>query len=159
METETLTKISALIFSIHLQTQQLCKVSSPSNYRRKSYHRLRSLQPLFMKLAKSHISAQFLVRVYVLGWYTYFETPQVLFSIVFEKRGSKFWEFMNDIHEAGAVEVSGRLVRSFEKTSTRQLLLWPRFKKYKTLTVNCKIFGATKIRVVGLLPLALRGTF
>ena len=60
---------------------------------------LRSLQPLSMKLAKSHISAEFFVRVYVLGWYTYFETPQVLFSFVSEKRGSKLWEFMNDIHE------------------------------------------------------------
>ena len=28
----------------------------------------------FTKLAKSHISAQFFVRVYVLGRYTYFET-------------------------------------------------------------------------------------
>ena len=43
---------------------------------------LRSLQPLFMKLAKSNISAQFFV--YVLGWYTYFETSQVLFSLCFQ---------------------------------------------------------------------------
>ena len=41
---------------------------------------LRSLQPLFTKLAKSHISAQFFVRVFVLGWYIYF---------VSEQRGSK----------------------------------------------------------------------
>ena len=47
---------------------------------------LRSLQPLFTKLAKAHISAQFFV--FVLGWYTYFETAQV-FSFVSEKRGQK----------------------------------------------------------------------
>ena len=50
---------------------------------------LRSLQPLFTKLAKSHISAQFFVRVYVSGWYTYFETPQVLFSFCFREKGVK----------------------------------------------------------------------
>ena len=37
----------------------------------------------FTKLAKSHISAQFLVIVCVLEWYTYFETAQVLFSLCF----------------------------------------------------------------------------
>ena len=41
----------------------------------------RSLQPLFTKLAKSHISAQFFVGMFVLGWYTYFETAQVLFPL------------------------------------------------------------------------------
>ena len=46
---------------------------------------LRFLQPLFAKLAKSHISFQFFVRVYVLGWYTYFETPQVLFSLCLQE--------------------------------------------------------------------------
>ena len=50
---------------------------------------LRSLQPLFTKLAKSHISAQFLVRMFVLGWYTYFETAQVLFSLCFRETGVK----------------------------------------------------------------------
>ena len=49
----------------------------------------RSPQPLFMKLAKSHISAQFFVRVYVLGWYTCFETPQVLFFFCFREKGVK----------------------------------------------------------------------
>ena len=38
---------------------------------------------IFTKLAKSHISAQFFVRVFVLGWYTYFETEQVLFFLCF----------------------------------------------------------------------------
>ena len=52
------------------------------------YH-LRALQRHFTKLAKSHLSAQFLVRVFVLGWYIYFETAQVLVSFVSEKRGSK----------------------------------------------------------------------
>ena len=50
---------------------------------------LRSLQPLFMKLAKSHISSQFFVRVFVLGWYTYFKTAQVLFSLSFREKGVK----------------------------------------------------------------------
>ena len=60
---------------------------------------LRLLRSLFTKLAKSHISAQFFVRVYALGWYTYFETSQVLlFFFVSEKRGPKL-EFMNDIDE------------------------------------------------------------
>ena len=46
----------------------------------------RSLQPLFTKsIAKSHISAQFFVRVFVLGWYTYFETWQILFSLCFRE--------------------------------------------------------------------------
>ena len=57
---------------------------------------LRSLQPLFTKLAKTHISAQFLVMVYVLGWCTYFETQQVLFSLCFQEKGVKT---LNDIHE------------------------------------------------------------
>ena len=48
---------------------------------------LRSLQPFFTKLAKSHISAQLFVRVCVLGWCTYFETSQVLFSICFREKG------------------------------------------------------------------------
>ena len=43
--------------------------------------------PLFTKLAKSHISAQLFVRVFVLGWYTYFETAQVLFSLCFREKG------------------------------------------------------------------------
>ena len=47
---------------------------------------LRSLQPLFRKLAKSHISAQFFVREYVLWGHTYFETPQVLFSLCFREK-------------------------------------------------------------------------
>ena len=47
---------------------------------------LRSLQPLFTKLAKSHISAQFFIRVFVLGWYTYSETTQVLFSLCFQEK-------------------------------------------------------------------------
>ena len=42
--------------------------------------KLRSLQPLFTKLTKSHISAQYFVKVFVLGWYTYFESAQVLWS-------------------------------------------------------------------------------
>ena len=53
-----------------------------------------------MKLAKSHISAQFFVRVFVLGWYTYFETAQVLFSIFFPRKGGQNSEnLMNDFHE------------------------------------------------------------
>ena len=34
-------------------------------------------------LVKSHIPAEFFVRVFVLGWYTYSETAQVLFSLYF----------------------------------------------------------------------------
>ena len=60
---------------------------------------LGSLQPIFTKLAKSHISAQFFVIVYVLGWYTYVKTPQVLFSFCFRDKGSKLSEFMNDIDD------------------------------------------------------------
>ena len=41
------------------------------------------------------------------------------------------------------------------KTSTRQLLVLPRSWKYKTLTWNGKIFGPTKVGVVGPLPPAL----
>ena len=41
------------------------------------------------------------------------------------------------------------------KASTRQLLVRPKFKKYETLTANGKIFGPTKVGVVGLLPPAL----
>ena len=57
------------------------------NYREDNY--LRSLQPLFTKLAKSHISAQSFLRVFVSGWYTYFETVQVLFSLCFREKGVK----------------------------------------------------------------------
>ena len=53
------------------------------------FFQLRSLQSLFTKLAKSHISAEFFVRVYVLRWYTYFETAQVLFLICFREKGVK----------------------------------------------------------------------
>ena len=38
---------------------------------------VRSLEPLFTKLAKSHISAQFFLIVFVSGWYTYFDIAQV----------------------------------------------------------------------------------
>ena len=41
------------------------------------------------------------------------------------------------------------------KTSTTQLLVQPKFCKYKTLTANGKIFGPTKVGVVGQLPPAL----
>ena len=34
-------------------------------------------------LTKSHISTQCFVRVFVLGWYTYFQIAQVLFSLRF----------------------------------------------------------------------------
>ena len=50
---------------------------------------LRSCQPLFTKLAEYHISAQFFVTVFVLGWYKYFETAQVLFSLCFRENGVK----------------------------------------------------------------------
>ena len=50
---------------------------------------LRSLQPLFTKSAKPHISAQFFARMCVLGWYTYFETAQVLFSLCFREKDVK----------------------------------------------------------------------
>ena len=53
-----------------------------------SWH-LKSLQLLFTKLAKSRISAQFFVEVFVSGWYTYFETVQVLFSLCFREKGVK----------------------------------------------------------------------
>ena len=43
----------------------------------------------FSKLAKSHIPAQFFVRVFVLGWYIYFETAQVFFSLCFREKGVK----------------------------------------------------------------------
>ena len=59
----------------------------------------RSPQPPFTKLAKSHISAQFFVRVFVLGWYTYFETAQVLLSLCFREKGVKTLLYMNDIYE------------------------------------------------------------
>ena len=55
----------------------------PANFSK----RLRSLEPLFKKIAKSHLSAQFFVRVFVLGWYTYFETAQVLFYLCFRENG------------------------------------------------------------------------
>ena len=41
------------------------------------------------------------------------------------------------------------------KALTRQLLVWPKFWIHKTLTANGKIFGLTKVRVVGSLPPAL----
>ena len=50
---------------------------------------LRSLEPIFKKIAKSHLSAQFFIRVFVLGWYTYFEAAQVLFSFCFREKRSK----------------------------------------------------------------------
>ena len=50
---------------------------------------LRSLQPLFTKVVKSHVFAQFFVRVFVSGWYTYIETAQVLFSLYFREKGVK----------------------------------------------------------------------
>ena len=59
---------------------------------------LRSLQLFFKKLAKSHISAQFFVRVFVLGWYTYFETAQDLFSLCFREKGVKTLKIY-DFHE------------------------------------------------------------
>ena len=49
----------------------------------------RSLQSLLSQLAKSHISAQFFDRLYVLGWYTYFETAQVWFSLCFREKEVK----------------------------------------------------------------------
>ena len=56
---------------------------------RETHFNFRPLQPLFTKLTKSHISTQFFVEVFVLGWYTYFETAEVLFSLFSEKRGVK----------------------------------------------------------------------
>ena len=53
---------------------------------------LRSLQLLFAKIAKSHLSAQFSLEVFVLGWYTYFEAPQVLFSPLFPRKGGQHSE-------------------------------------------------------------------
>ena len=52
------------------------------------------------KLAKCKISVQLFVRMFVWGLYTYFETTQVFFSFVSEKRGgggSKLRKFMTDI--------------------------------------------------------------
>ena len=49
---------------------------------------------------------------------------------------------------------SARLARSFEKASTRQLLVRLKSWKYKTMTANGKIFGPTEVGVVGPLPLA-----
>ena len=51
-----------------------------------SYLKVTPTSCLFTKLAKSHISAQFFVRVFVLGWYTYFESAQVLFSLCFREK-------------------------------------------------------------------------
>ena len=42
------------------------------------------------------------------------------------------------------------------KTSTTQLLVRLKFCKYKTLTANGKMFGSTKVGVVGPLPPALK---
>ena len=53
------------------------------------YRLLRSLQPFFTKLEKSHTSAHFFVRVFVSEWYKYFETTQVLFSLCFREKGLK----------------------------------------------------------------------
>ena len=50
---------------------------------------LRSPQPLFTKFAKFHISARFFVRVFVLGWYTYFETAQAFSSLCFREKEVK----------------------------------------------------------------------
>ena len=50
---------------------------------------LKVTRTTFFQLAKSHISAQFFVTVFVLGWYTYFETGQVLFSLCFLEKGVK----------------------------------------------------------------------
>ena len=59
---------------------------------------LRSLEPLFTKLAKSHIPAQFFVCLYQCG--THILRPhKFYFPFVSEKRGSKLWKFMNDFHE------------------------------------------------------------
>ena len=52
-------------------------------------HVLGHYNRFFTKLSKSHISAQFFVRVFVLGWHTYFETAQVLFSLCFREKGVK----------------------------------------------------------------------
>ena len=54
-----------------------------------SMYHLRSFQPFVTKLAKSHISAQFSIRMFVLGWYTYFETVEVLPSLCFREKGVK----------------------------------------------------------------------
>ena len=43
----------------------------------------------FTKSAKCQISAQFFIRMYVLGWYTYFEASQVLFSLCFREKGGQ----------------------------------------------------------------------
>ena len=44
---------------------------------------------LFTKLARSQVFAQFFVRVFVLGWYTYFETAQISFFLRFREKGLK----------------------------------------------------------------------
>ena len=41
----------------------------------------------FYEIIKISQSAQFFVRVFVLGWYTYFETAQVFFSLCFQEKG------------------------------------------------------------------------
>ena len=51
-------------------------------------HPLSSLQPVFTKIAKLQLPAQFFVRIYVLGWYTYFEAAQLLFAFCFREKGA-----------------------------------------------------------------------
>ena len=53
------------------------------------FHWLKVTPTTFTKLAKSHVSAQFFVRVFVSGWYTYFETAQDLFSLCFREKEVK----------------------------------------------------------------------
>ena len=50
---------------------------------------LRSLQPLFTKLAKSHISAQFFIRVYVFGVVHMFRDRPSFVYRLFPRKGGQ----------------------------------------------------------------------
>ena len=58
-------------------------------------------------------------------------------------------------NSAGAAEGVRDWSDHLRKISTTQLLVRPKFCKYKTLTAIGKVFGPTKVGVVGPLPSAL----
>ena len=60
---------------------------------------LRSLQPLFTKLATSHISIQFFCKSVCIRVLHIFWDRVSFISLCFREKGSKLWKFMNDFHE------------------------------------------------------------
>ena len=66
-----------------------CQKAFDKGETKKMINDLKVTPALFTKLAKSHVSAQFFVRVFILGWYTYFETAQISFFLRFREKGVK----------------------------------------------------------------------